>query len=59
MVNKEEILRRRTFAIISHPDAGNTTLTRLLAAAGHSDLLSDDRMVVSAHGATLRAQASA
>src|SRR4026208_1777151 len=24
---KEEILRRRTFAIISHPDAGKTTLT--------------------------------
>ena len=24
---KEEIERRRTFAIISHPDAGKTTLT--------------------------------
>ena len=24
---QEEILRRRTFAIISHPDAGKTTLT--------------------------------
>ena len=24
---KEEISRRRTFAIISHPDAGETTLT--------------------------------
>ena len=24
---KEEIRRRRTFAIISHPDAGKTTLT--------------------------------
>ena len=24
---REEILRRRTFAIISHPDAGKTTLT--------------------------------
>ena len=24
---KEEINRRRTFAIISHPDAGKTTLT--------------------------------
>ena len=23
---KEEILRRRTFGIISHPDAGKTTL---------------------------------
>ena len=24
---REEIRRRRTFAIISHPDAGKTTLT--------------------------------
>ncbi len=24
---KQEISRRRTFAIISHPDAGKTTLT--------------------------------
>ena len=24
---KQEIQRRRTFAIISHPDAGKTTLT--------------------------------
>ena len=24
---REEALRRRTFAIISHPDAGKTTLT--------------------------------
>ena len=24
---KEEVARRRTFAIISHPDAGKTTLT--------------------------------
>ena len=24
---KEEVSRRRTFAIISHPDAGKTTLT--------------------------------
>ena len=32
---REEILRRRTFAIISHPDAGKTTLTeKLLLYAG-------------------------
>ena len=27
---KEEIERRRTFGIISHPDAGKTTLTEKL-----------------------------
>ena len=27
---EEEISRRRTFAIISHPDAGKTTLTEKL-----------------------------
>ena len=27
---KHEIARRRTFAIISHPDAGKTTLTEKL-----------------------------
>mgnify|MGYP003293578648 CR=1 FL=1 len=27
MTLQEEILRRRTFAIIAHPDAGKTTLT--------------------------------
>jgi peptide subunit release factor RF-3 len=27
----DEALRRRTFAIIAHPDAGKTTLTDLLA----------------------------
>ena len=27
MTLQEEIQRRRTFAIISHPDAGKTTLT--------------------------------
>ena len=31
----EEVTRRRTFAIISHPDAGKTTLTeKLLMYAG-------------------------
>jgi peptide chain release factor 3 len=31
---KDEILRRRTFAIISHPDAGKTTLTEKLLYHG-------------------------
>ncbi|MEL7050072.1 MAG: GTP-binding protein, partial [Pseudomonadota bacterium] len=31
-----EIQRRRTFAIISHPDAGKTTLTEHLLLAGGS-----------------------
>ncbi len=36
---KEEIARRRTFAIISHPDAGKTTLTeKLLLYGGALDL---------------------
>ena len=30
MTNREEIERRRTFAINSHPDAGKTTLTEKL-----------------------------
>ncbi len=32
----EEIERRRTFAIISHPDAGKTTLTEKLLLFGHA-----------------------
>ena len=31
---KEEILKRRTFGIISHPDAGKTTLTEKLLLFG-------------------------
>ena len=31
---KQEIQRRRTFAIISHPDAGKTTLTEKLLLFG-------------------------
>ena len=31
---KDEIKRRRTFAIISHPDAGKTTLTEKLLLFG-------------------------
>ena len=34
MLPAEEIARRRTFAIISHPDAGNTTLTEKLLLYG-------------------------
>ena len=30
----DEMLRRRTFAIISHPDAGKTTLTEKLLLFG-------------------------
>ncbi len=33
---KEEILRRRTFAIISHPDAGKTTLTEKFLLHGNA-----------------------
>ena len=31
---KDEVARRRTFAIISHPDAGKTTLTEKLLLYG-------------------------
>ena len=35
----DEIARRRTFAIISHPDAGKTTLTeKLLLYGGAIDM---------------------
>jgi peptide chain release factor 3 len=34
MINNNEIERRRTFAIISHPDAGKTTLTEKLLLFG-------------------------
>ena len=33
---KKEIARRRTFAIISHPDAGKTTLTEKLLLYGRA-----------------------
>ena len=37
MAITDEISRRRTFAIISHPDAGKTTLTeKLLLLAARS-----------------------
>lgn len=34
MTREEEILRRRTFGIVSHPDAGKTTLTEKLLLFG-------------------------
>ncbi|MFR9641588.1 MAG: peptide chain release factor 3 [Rikenellaceae bacterium] len=34
MTQQEEILRRRTFAVIAHPDAGKTTLTEKLLLFG-------------------------
>ncbi|MDP6908012.1 MAG: GTP-binding protein, partial [Flavobacteriales bacterium] len=34
MTHKQEVERRRTFAIISHPDAGKTTLTEKLLLFG-------------------------
>src|SRR5258708_3643403 len=41
----DEILRRRTFAIISHPDAGKTTLTeKLLLFGGAIQLAGDVKM---------------
>ncbi len=44
MTPQEEIARRRTFAIISHPDAGKTTLTeRLLRAGGAIQLAGNVR----------------
>ncbi|HED17442.1 MAG TPA: GTP-binding protein, partial [Gammaproteobacteria bacterium] len=37
-MNTDEIDKRRTFAIISHPDAGKTTLTEKLLLFGHAIL---------------------
>ena len=34
MFNQEEVNKRRTFAIISHPDAGKTTITEKLLLFG-------------------------
>ena len=34
MANNQEIERRRTFAIIAHPDAGKTSLTEKLLLFG-------------------------
>ena len=36
MANKEQVDKRRTFAIISHPDAGKTTVTEKLLLMGNA-----------------------
>ena len=46
-----EIARRRTFAIISHPDAGKTTLTeKLLLFGGAIQLAGASRRAASGDG---------
>ena len=50
MTIEEEVCKRRTFAIISHPDAGKTTLTEKLLLYGGA---------IHVAGSGLRAQASA
>ena len=48
-----DIARRRTFAIISHPDAGKTTLTeKLLLYGGASDASEEERAMLEALGYT-------
>ena len=53
----DEINRRRTFAIISHPDAGNTTLTERLDPEVLSEIrneyLGDMTDIVFAHDGML------
>jgi peptide chain release factor 3 len=49
----DEILRRRTFAIISHPDAGKTTLTEKLLLFGGAIQLAGE---VKARGERRRAR---
>src|SRR5437868_7898009 len=49
----DEIARRRTFAIISHPDAGKTTLTEKLLLFGGAIQLAGE---VKARGARRRAR---
>ena len=51
----DEILRRRTFAIISHPDAGKTTLTEKLLLFGGAIQLAGE---VKARGERRRAISS-
>ena len=48
-----EAARRRTFAIISHPDAGKTTLTeKLLLYGGCLEVAGAVRGLARAHAAT-------
>lgn len=49
---ERNVLRRRTFAIISHPDAGKTTLTEKLLLMGGAIQLAG---AVKARGAQRRA----
>src|SRR3546814_1092382 len=49
----EEVARRRTFAIIAHPDAGKTTLTEKLLLFGGAIQLAG---AVKARGAARRAR---
>ena len=50
---KQEVARRRTFAIISHPDAGKTTLTeKLLLYGGAIRLAGSVKARKTAHHAT-------
>ena len=41
MTLQEEITRRRTFAVIAHPDAGKTTLTEKLLLFGGAILFEE------------------
>ncbi len=50
---KEHVSRRRTFAIISHPDAGKTTLTEKLLLFGGAIQLAGE---VKARGERRRAR---
>jgi peptide chain release factor 3 len=49
---REEVLRRRTFAIISHPDAGKTTLTEKLLVYGGAMQLAGTVTARGSHRAT-------
>ena len=52
MTQQEEITRRRTFAVIAHPDAGKTTLTeKLLLFGGAIHVAGAVRKQRQAHGA--------
>jgi peptide chain release factor 3 len=53
MTIADEVARRRTFAIISHPDAGKTTLTEKLLLFGGAIQLAG---AVKARGAARRAR---